>query len=776
MIHIFPTNRAVRSFYSNLPQDNQLLPKAYSIQSFFEYALHVKNKVRADSLVRTLCMQEAIEFDAFEVLHIPKNFMAFVRHEEYLFRFFEELMAEEIPFSALRGADTYALYEDHLSILETVHERYCQALESRGFYDAITLAKYATVNLEFINNAKEITLHHEGYLSNFELRIFNEISRQIPLHVNLSSTPFNKYEVNRIFNLIPKPPCEYLGILGNNMPQLIEQNFDLNITCAAFGQRSLQVGFVFDQIARFIKSGVSPENIVVVLPDESFAQFLQTYDKNRVLNFAMGLSVAKTTLYECWYANFSFYNQPNQENSHRQKRYGVIEEWKEAWNRSITYPQFFDLLKSFELESKPLRELLEKLFSRFERLFDWRGPMVFSDVLGLFLHELVRESLDDVGGGPVTVLGLLETRGVVYEGVIIPDFNDSFIPKRSQKDWFLSSALRAHAGLPDRQARENLQRHYYYRIISQSRLKAISYVENEQTLPSHFLHAFKLDPLEYDIPLLAASFMPSGYGVQSSIELPQVTHKLTSYPLSATRLKTLLTCPRQYYYRYIEKLKEAPLPHDGLDAMQVGSAVHKALEMLYLIPNDGEIFTNPAIWKSSLKANLKNVMPFSLHWELESGIWENRFEFICQLEMDRFKEGWRPWRLEESFTCKYEGFVLEGKIDRIDRHQDGRLEVLDYKTGATLQSGPTKVQNRTDFQLIFYYLLALNEGKVDRVGYYDLNQGVIAYEKNLEPSIEKLLECLRENETITNFDKTTKKSQCARCPYAQLCQRKSGWS
>jgi len=773
MIHIFPTNRAVRSFYENLSQKNQLLPKAYSIQSFFEYALHVKNKTKADSLVRTLCMQEAIDFDAFELLHIPKNFMAFVRYEDYLFRFFEELMAEEVSFSALRGADTYALYEEHLSILETVYERYSQALESRGFYDAITQPSLATLDLEFIHNAKEITLHHEGYLSNFELRIFNEIANHIPLHVSFGVSPFNATEQKRIFKTPIEPPANILGLLNAKEYKQIDQSHDLSVTCAAFAQRSLQVGFVFDQIARFIKDGISPENIAVVLPDESFAQYLQTYDKKRVLNFAMGLSVTQNPLFERWHANFSFYNNPNQENTHRQKRFGVIQEWKEVWKSSIDYLQFYDLLKNFNTESRLLEEILEKLFSRFERLFAWRGPMVFSDVLGLFLHELSSESLDDVGGGPVTVLGLLETRGVRYEGVIIPDFNDSFIPKRSQKDLFLSSSLRAHAGLPGRQDRENLQRHYYYRLISQSRLKAISYVQNEQSMPSNFLHAFELEFLEYDIPSLAASFMPTAPKIEAHFELPKIEHKLTQYPLSASRLKTLLTCGRKYYYRYIEKLEDAPLPSDGLDALEVGLAIHKALQLLYENPKDGEIFTNSTLWKRSLKNHLLNALPQSLHWELESGVWESRFEYICQLEMQRFSQGWRPWKLEESFTCKYEGFTLQGKIDRIDRHSDGRLEVLDYKTGATLQSGPTKLENRTDFQLIFYYLLGSQEGRVERVGYYDLSQGGISYEKNLNLSIEKLLERLKENEILTDFDKTTKHSLCARCPYAKLCQRKS---
>lgn len=775
MVHIFPTNRAVRSFYLAQSKKNQLLPKAYSIQSFFEYALHVKDKIRADNLIRTLCMQEAIDFDAFEELHIPRNFMAFVKHEDYLFRFFEELSAEEVNFDALKNADTYALYDEHLTILKTVYERYVKALEARGYYDLITLRKNYTLDNEFIVATKEITLHHEGYLSNFELRVFSEISKIVPLHVKMVATQFNSTETKRLFNLTCSKPKAISGLLFAKEFKKRDLDVDLKVKVAPFNQRNLQVGFVFDQIARFVNDGLDPENIVVVLPDESFATTLRMYDKNRVLNFAMGISVTTTFLYKKWHANYTFLKQQNQENRHRQDRYGSMPSWQDWWNKRVDFKQFLKLFDDYELASKPLKELLEKEFSRFKRLFDWQKNLLFKDGVELFLHELAKQSLDDVNGGPVTVLGLLETRGVHFDGVIIVDFNDSLIPKKSQKDWFLSSSLRAHAGLPDSQARENLQRHYYYRLLMQASHKALSYVQNEQSMPSSFLHSFEQIRLEYNPSFLAASFMPKRVEIsKTNLDFSQ-KHDLLSYPISASRLKTLLTCKRRYYYQYIQKLEDVKLPHDGLDSLDIGTAIHSAFEKLYTTL-DEDVLTNKRVWKNRIKSYLKTTLEPSLHWELESGIWENRFNKICDIEISRFKEGWRPWKLEESITCKFHQFTLHGRIDRIDRHEDGRLEVLDYKTGTILQSGPKTLQNRIDFQLVFYHILASTLGSVYNVGYYDLNQGRIVHENNMESLKDRLLEALEENRIIFDFEKTSKQSHCNRCPFARLCQRKSQWS
>ncbi len=44
-------------------------------------------------------------------------------------------------------------------------------------------------------------------------------------------------------------------------------------------------------------------------------------------------------------------------------------------------------------------------------------------------------------------------------------------------------------------------------------------------------------------------------------------------------------------------------------------------------------------------------------------------------------DGWRTERVEWKFSCPLGGLALSGKIDRIDRHTDGRVRVLDYKTG-----------------------------------------------------------------------------------------------
>ena len=102
--------------------------------------------------------------------------------------------------------------------------------------------------------------------------------------------------------------------------------------------------------------------------------------------------------------------------------------------------------------------------------------MSVKSIIGLFLQRLGTRTLDDVRGGKVTVMGVLETRSVEFDAVIIVDFSDSNVPKKSDKDMFLNTQIRELANLPTMNDRENLQKHYYDLLIAHSKEVALSYV------------------------------------------------------------------------------------------------------------------------------------------------------------------------------------------------------------------------------------------------------------------------------------------------------------
>ena len=58
------------------------------------------------------------------------------------------------------------------------------------------------------------------------------------------------------------------------------------------------MGYVQSAIAQFVEEGLNPEEIVVILPDERFAEVLRPFDTWHNLNFAMGISLKQSHFYQ----------------------------------------------------------------------------------------------------------------------------------------------------------------------------------------------------------------------------------------------------------------------------------------------------------------------------------------------------------------------------------------------------------------------------------------------------------------------------------------------
>lgn len=773
---IFPTSRAIREYLFSLKEKDTLLPSTLSIDEFLKKAIYLDEHKYIQEEQRIIFLFEAIKNIDIKNLGISSTFTNFLKESEYIYRFFLELSSEKVNIEDLSKVDTYEFYGEHLEILKAIYKNYLNILEKNLYIDRVNLDKVYTLNKNFIKRFNDITLIYEGYLTKQEFEIIKKVSKYTKVFIKFYSNIYNQksLELFKDFSYEFKLDYEYLVDLSNL--EVIEENKtkilreDLQIK--GFSSRFNQVAYIKATISALVSNGVNPQNIALVLPDEDFSQVLQLNDEEKYFNFAMGKNILNKNLFQVMSSIYSYINSEDIQDIEA-LRYFLIDKnfvdskIKDKWNKNITKDSFSEIskfLRSYEKDE----ELLEKFDDLSYRLnlvfFTDEYKLKLKEVYKIFLQELSKISLDDAHSGKITVMGLLETRAIKFDAVIICDFNSSFIPKISIKDKFLSSKVKALASLPTRLDRENLQKYYYKRLFDNSKQVFISYVNSSEDEISKF--AYELfgnikissnDATYKDILYKSKKLKSLDEEIIDSIDF-------TKIKWSASSLKTFLECKRTWYLKYILGLKEhsiSRLPK----AFELGTIIHKILEDFYKIPNNDI----RSLYELFLKYRSDN--PF-LSLDLE--VYREKLKNFLIFDKSRLKNG-QIIELEKNFCISFKDFTLTGVIDRIDKFGDS-YELIDYKTSRTLKLDTLKTYEKScDFQLEFYFLAIKELYKTNNIKayYYDIFRNSLEEEVVLFEKLKRLEDIFEDIKKQSNkeiiFSKGENKSSLEYSPYKVLC-------
>lgn len=774
---ILPTARAIRNKLLNVDSPTLFLPNYITMSDFISKLCIVKDFKSLDEDGRILLLLEASDFKAFSALKIERNFFTFTKNSSFIFKFFQELSAELFDIKDLSRSDIYTEYEEHIAILQELYTRYESLCAERKLLDKIFLPKLYTFNEEYAKIYKNIELYIDGHLTNFEFMLIEKCCEFSNIEIIFAATRFNKKMQRKFLDLGIDLEEGYRYKISLNHKKIVakyEIIKNRRVSCESFSERVLQAAFVQKKVYDFVKAGYAPQNIAVILPDESFAQTLKLFDEKSNFNFAMGEQFGQRKMYEKLFATCKYIEQNSKENEFRVKRVGdeLFRELFGIYYKNAKDTDIFEFLKRYKegfTDKQELKIYEEELYS-FKNIMPFMKDMSVKSLLSIFLQRLSKRSLDDVRGGKITVMGVLETRSVSFDAVIIVDFNDSNVPKKSDKDMFLNTHIREAANLPTMSDRENLQKHYYEMLINSSKEAAISFVKSKESVGSRFLKQLGVEEQnKYSETNYAQMLLKSTKRYEKEEEEIVLEYSFRDKKLSSTKLKTFLTCKRKYYYKYIKQIQNHEIPKDMPQEHEIGTDVHKALKNLY---SKKSFYTDVFELKRDLYKELDNVCAQS---ELEKyliAMQKRRMEEFCEKEIERFSDGWRIYGCEERLECDFAGIILEGVIDRIDKRAD-EIYVLDYKTGSYPMYTEKNFTQATDFQLEFYYLLASTLGNVTGCGYYDLKESKIVDEEFLRKKLALLESHIKDllNIENINFGKCEEVKNCLFCEYNVICGR-----
>lgn len=166
--------------------------------------------------------------------------------------------------------------------------------------------------------------------------------------------------------------------------------------------------------------------------------------------------------------------------------------------------------------------------------------------------------------------------------------------------------------------------------------------------------------------------------------------------ISASRLETYGTCPYKFFVDNLLKLSPKEPPELGLDAAQKGTIFHRILEQVYRDVQRSEgaesaldllDFIATAVFHDAPRREGFRPSPL---WEIEKAQYIQTLRKTIE-QLDANSAGWTPIAFEQQFGTAGlppvviiigdEEVQLRGIIDRVDRHSNGDIRVIDYKTG-----------------------------------------------------------------------------------------------
>jgi len=405
-----------------------------------------------------------------------------------------------------------------------------------------------------------------------------------------------------------------------------------------------------------------------------------------------------------------------------------------------------------DLWEKAAGEEAAKALAELQAEADAGGEMSPLDYIGMFQGVLQRHEVRETESAHpgIMIWGTLEARVQGADLVILGGLNDGTWPAQPPPDPWLNRAMRKESGLLLPERRIGLSAHDFQQAVAAKRviLSRSKRGAEAETVPSRWLNRLvnlmaglpeRNGPQALDLMkkrgdswlAMAAAFDRADPIPPARRPAPRPPVEARPKRLSVTEIKTLIRDPYAIYARHVLKLKPLDPLRPEPDPRLRGVVLHEILE-IYLRRGGGG--------REVLMSIAAAVIAEKVAWPLARTIWLSRIGKAADAFLAfSASTGGTPVLMEEKGAVQLPGldFTLTGKPDRIDRLEDGRLLLIDYKTGEP----PTpKQQQHFDKQLLLLAAMAeegafkdLDAEEVARVVYVGLKAQLKTQEITLEP-------------------------------------------
>ncbi|NNL79646.1 MAG: PD-(D/E)XK nuclease family protein [Flavobacteriaceae bacterium] len=412
----------------------------------------------------------------------------------------------------------------------------------------------------------------------------------------------------------------------------------------------------------------------------------------------------------------------------------------------------------------------------------------------LFKHLRQNENLDFQGEplAGLQVMGILESRVLDFDTVIITSVNESILPAGQSYNSFIPSDVKREFGLPSFHEKDAIYAYHFFRLIQRAKKIFLLYNSETDALntgeKSRFLTMMKLEDIHDPKEIVIRPHIPkieSDPGIiEKTDDMLALIREKFKAGVSPSALLQYIRNPFDFYKNYVLGVHDIEQVEEVVAANTLGTVIHETLREIYTP------FKNKFLASEKLKASkssIENIIrrhfkKFFREGDLSRGknliVFEIAKQYVVRFidsEIDSINKGnrikilgieenviWEMNATEIGFPVK-----LKGQIDRVDEF-NGVMRVIDYKTGKVEAKDVHLIEwsdLTTDykkysksFQVLMYaYILNGNSGinfpcEAGIISFKNLNSGFLKFTKKDKAGIGAMKDVEIQAETLKQFE------------------------
>ena len=313
------------------------------------------------------------------------------------------------------------------------------------------------------------------------------------------------------------------------------------------------------------------------------------------------------------------------------------------------------------------------------------------------------------------IMGVLESRVLDFETVIITSMNEGKLPAGKSQNSFIPYDVKKELGLPTFKEKDAIYTYHFYHLLQRAKNIYLLYNTESEGLDagekSRFITQLEVEKQPnhtltheiYNAVLPETAYQPM---VIPKSELVMLRLKeIAEKGFSPSALTSYIRNPIQFYFQKILRISEVEEVEENIALNTLGTIIHETLKVLYE-PFIGKFLSEAAILSCFKLLDDEVLKQFKLVYkegEIKKGrnllafeVAKRNVSNFLKVEMESIKNGdaIKILALEQRFERILEHPSLPfpvkigGSVDRIEEH-NGNIRIIDYKTGKVEKSNVT---------------------------------------------------------------------------------------